>query len=94
MFCQSDFELKVAFDWVAVYSASTPYEAHMVKANLESANIPAMVLSQSDRMYYMTLGNLAVAEVMVPKTSYEEAKQFLQALEGGDSIADNDGIHD
>jgi len=84
IFCQSDSDLKVAFDWVAVYSASTPYEAHMVKANLESANIPAMVLSQSDRMYYMTLGDLALAEVMVPKTSFMEAKRFLHALEESD----------
>ncbi len=81
IFCQSDYDLKVAFDWVAVYSAATRYEAEMVKANLESARIPAMILSQSDRMYYTTLGDLAVTEVMVPKDSLAEAKRFLEAVQ-------------
>jgi hypothetical protein len=57
------------------------YEAEMIKTNLESAGIPAMVLSQSDRMYFTTLGDLAVTEVMVPKNEAEEAARYLAAVE-------------
>ncbi|MDH3252769.1 MAG: DUF2007 domain-containing protein, partial [Ignavibacteria bacterium] len=99
IFCQGDYDLKVAFDWVAVYSAGTRYEAEMVKANLESARIPAMILSQSDRMYYTTVGDLAVTEVMVPKKDLAEAKRFLRAVEtardeqDGSSDTDDESIY-
>jgi hypothetical protein len=68
------------FDWVAVWTASTPYEAQMIKANLEGAGIPTTVLSQHDRVYYTTAGDLAVNEVMVPKGFLESARKYLEAM--------------
>jgi len=81
MFCSNDEHVKMAFDWVAICSTSTQYEAEMIKANLESAGIPATVFSQSDRMYFTTVGDLAVTEVMVPKDEAEEAARYLAATE-------------
>jgi len=80
VFCEEHHDLKVAFDWVAVHSASTQVEAHLMKGHLLAANIPALLLSQHDRMYTTTLGDLALTEVMVQKSMFTEAKQFLDAL--------------
>jgi len=80
IFCDNDEHLKMAFDWVAVCSANTADEAEMIRANLEGAGIHAMVFSQSDRMFFTTLGDLAVNEVMVPKSSLEEAKEYLTSV--------------
>ena len=38
-------------DYVIVYTCSQPYEAEMLKANLQGADIHAMVLSQKDSSY-------------------------------------------
>ena len=81
IFCENDEHVKMMFDWVAVWTASTPYEAQMIKANFEGAGIPAMILSQHDRMYYTTAGDLAVNEIMVPKGFLENARQYLQAMD-------------
>lgn len=81
IFCNNDEHVKAAFNWVVACTTSTDYEAQMVCANLEGANIPSMILSQRDRMYVTTVGDLAVTEVMVPKESLEAARRFLKALE-------------
>jgi hypothetical protein len=81
LFCENDEHVKMMFDWVAARTTNTPYEAQMIKANLESAGIPAMVLSQHDRTYYTTIGDLAVSEVMVPKDRLEDAKPYLDAMD-------------
>lgn len=78
--CDDDEHVKIAFDWVAVCSASTQEEADMIRANLEGAGIEALVFSQADRVFFTTVGDLAVNEVMVPKNSLEDAKRVLIAL--------------
>lgn len=83
MFCNNDDHVKMAFDWVAVCTTSTLYEAEMIRSNLESGGIPAMVLSQGDRMYFTTLGDLAVIEVMVPKDEVEDARRYLAEVGTG-----------
>lgn len=81
-YCTNDEHVKTAFNWVAACTTGTSYEAEMIKANLEGAGIPALVLSQSDRMNVATIGDLAVTEVMVPIQSLDEAQRFLRAVEG------------
>lgn len=81
LFCRKDLEVKMAFDWVAVCATSTRYEANMVRDNLTSARIPAMILTQSDSMYVTTVGDLAVNEVLVPKQSLQDAQEVLTAME-------------
>ena len=82
-FCDNDEHLKAAFSWVAAYTTSTDYEAEMIKANLEGAGIPAMILSQHDHTYVTTIGNLARTEVMVPGESLAEAREFIRTLDRG-----------
>lgn len=79
-FCADDEHVKMAFDWIAVCSTSIRSEAEMIKAQLESGGIQAMVFSQSDRMFFTTFGDLAVNEVMVPKDSLDAARDFLRSI--------------
>ncbi|NOY06108.1 MAG: hypothetical protein GXO82_05685, partial [Chlorobi bacterium] len=59
----------------------TEYEAAMIKANLEGAGIPVSVFSQSDHVYFVTMGgDLAVVNIMVPKTRIHEAEELLKNL--------------
>ncbi len=78
--CDNDLHMKLAFQWASVYSTSSAYEAEMVKANLESIHIPVTILSQNDRMYITTLGDLAVTEVMVPRTMLAKAEEFIRTF--------------
>lgn len=80
-FCDNDEHVKMAFDWAQVYTAATEIEAEMVKANLAGAGISAVVLLQTDRMYVATLGDLAVARVMVPKYKLSDAEEIIRAME-------------
>ena len=84
MFCDNDEHVKSAFRWVVAATRTTVYEAEMIRANLEGAEIPSMLLPQADRMYVTTVGDLAVVEVMVPAESLEEAQDFIRALESGE----------
>ena len=81
IFCDNDEHVKMMSDWVTAYSTSTQYEAQMIKSNLEGAGIPAVVFSQNDRMYFTTVGDLAVTEVMVPKHFLDDARRYLETME-------------
>lgn len=83
VFCTNDEHVTMAFDWAAVCSTSTEYEAEMIRANLEGAGIQALVFSQSDRVFPSMVGDLAVNQVMVPKSSLSEAQRFLRGLTRG-----------
>lgn len=84
--CSDHVGERTAFDWVSVRCASSPIEAELLRASLEAAGIPATLLSQSDSMYVVTVGDLAVTEVMVPKGSIGEAREILRLLEEGGAV--------
>ena len=94
IFCESDEHITVAQNWAMVYSTNTEYEAQMVRANLESGGIRCMVFSQRDHVYFLTMGDLAVVNVMVPKHQLFEAKEFLRKMdlfaEGGEEPGDEE----
>lgn len=80
-FCSDDEHLKAAFHWVSACTVPTEYEAEMIRSNLESAGIAAIVLRQSDSMYVTSVAGLAVTEVMVPVESLEDARAFLRSAD-------------
>jgi hypothetical protein len=80
VFCSNDEHVSMTFDWAAVCTTNTEYEAEMIRANLEGAGIQAIVFSQSDRVFPSMVGDLAVNQVMVPKSSLGEAQRFLRGL--------------
>jgi hypothetical protein len=81
LFCDNDEHIKIFEDWAVVFTTSTEYEAEMIKANLEGGKIPCMIFSQRDHAYFMTIGDMAVVNVMVPKKRLTEAEAYLKKMD-------------
>lgn len=60
-----------------MFEASTDYEADMVRDRLDSNDIPAVVLTQRDHAFNLTVGKLARVHVMVPPEQVGLAKDIL-----------------
>jgi len=65
-------------DWVSVFRTSTDYEADLVRDRLDDSGIPAVVLTQRDHAFNLTVGDLAAVHVMVPPEEAETAVALLQ----------------
>ncbi|MCB0730938.1 MAG: DUF2007 domain-containing protein [Ignavibacteriae bacterium] len=66
-------------DWTPIFQTSLSYEADMIKANLEGAEIESIVLSQNDKNFPAT-GDLTVIKVLVKKNDEEDAKQIISDI--------------
>lgn len=66
-------------DWIILKTVSQEYEADMIKANLEGAEIEALVLGQKDRNY-PAVGDLAVVKILVKKEKSAEASRILDDI--------------
>jgi hypothetical protein len=80
IFCENDEHVKVAENWAVAYTTGTDYEAQMVRANLEGAGFPCMVFSQRDHVFFLTLSDMAVVNVMVPKSMLTQAQDVLRKM--------------
>jgi hypothetical protein len=65
-------------DWVSVFRTSTDYEADLVRDRLDDSSIPAVVLTQRDHAFNLTVGDLASVHVMVPPEQAEQAVSLLE----------------
>lgn len=81
LFCNQDEHIKISENWAVVFTTNLEYEAEMVKANLEGAGIPCLVFSQRDHAYGVTIGNMAVVNVMVQKENLQEATEYLKNID-------------
>ena len=77
-------------DWVVVHLTSDEFNASFITANLNRAEIPAQILSQTRPFIF---SELAIIKVMVPPEFKEEAENIIKEIENGDfSIPEkNDG---
>lgn len=66
--------------WVTVFQSSTDYEADMVRDRLDSAGIPAAVLTQRDHALNLNVGKLALVYVLVPEDYKARAESLLAEL--------------
>ncbi len=66
-------------DWVTIYTCSQTYEADMLKANLEGADIKSLILVQQDTSF-PTPGDLSVVKLKVKKTDQEEARSIVEDI--------------
>ena len=66
-------------DWVILETFSEPYEAEMLKANLNGADIEALVWSQKDRNY-PSPGDLSIVKLLVKKEDAENALTILNDI--------------
>jgi hypothetical protein len=64
-------------DWSVVFTTNTDYEADMVRDRLDTNDIPAVVLTQRDHAFNLTVGDLAEVFVMVPPDFEEDARYLL-----------------
>jgi hypothetical protein len=76
-----NFELNLVHhdDWTTVYSTDVLYEAEMIKANLEGANIKAIILSQKDKNFPAT-GDLSVIKLLVKKEDEDDSRKIITDL--------------
>jgi len=65
-------------DWVSVFRTSTDYEADLVRDRLDDRGIPAVVLTQRDHAFNLTVGDLAAVHVMVPPARADDAVSLLE----------------
>lgn len=63
--------------WIAVFSTGTDFEADLVRDRLDEAGIPAVVLTQRDHAFNLTIGDLAPVHVMVQPENVDEAKAVV-----------------
>ncbi len=63
---------------VVVYTSNGPLGAEVVKGKLESAGIPAMLRSEAQSVFALTVDGMGQVEVLVPKEREEEARELLQ----------------
>ena len=66
--------------WSLVYLSGTDYDAQLVCQRLQDADIPAVVLSQRDHAFNLTLGALARVRVMVPDELKERALSLIDEV--------------
>jgi hypothetical protein len=67
-------------DWIAVFRTGTDYEADLVRDRLDDAGVPAVVLTQRDHAFNLTVGDLAPVSVMVPPEHVDEAAALLDSI--------------
>jgi hypothetical protein len=77
-------------NWEIVYTSSQVYEVDMIKNNLESAGIKAVVLSQKDRNYPAP-GDFSVVKLLVRKEDVRDAVAFIQKVKNENIEEENNG---
>jgi Putative prokaryotic signal transducing protein len=80
---------------VHVYTVMGPLQGEMIRAFLESKGITVMISEESaGRAYGIQVGAMGEAQVYVPETQAEEAKEILAAMERGEYILPDDAQGD
>ncbi len=64
--------------WITIYESGTDYDADIVRDRLDSFGVPAVVLTQRDHAFNLTLGKMASVRVLVPPEYVEEAHHILE----------------
>ncbi len=73
-------------DWVSVFRTGTDYEADLVRDRLDDSGIPAVVLTQRDHAFNLTVGDLASVHVMVPPEQADQAVSLLEEQLSDDEL--------
>lgn len=67
-------------NWVSIFSTGTDYEADLVRDRLDDNGIPAVVLTQRDHAFNLTVGDLASVHVMVQPQHVQDARAVLDQV--------------
>lgn len=63
--------------WISVFECSTDFEADLVRDRLDEEGVAAVVLTQRDHSFNLTVGDLAPVHVMVKPEDESEAREIL-----------------
>ncbi len=63
--------------WISVFTSGTDFEADLVRDRLDDAGIAAVVLTQRDHAFNLTMGDLAPVHVMVQPENEAAAREVV-----------------
>ncbi len=76
--------------WKLVYTAANRTEAEVIRARLESEEIPVLLAGEAIGIIYgLTTGPLAQVSIMVPAPLAERARGILEGNEEADNFPSN-----
>lgn len=73
----ADREARTYEGWSSVFETSTDYEADLVRDRLDESGVAAVVLTQRDHSFNLTVGDLSPVHVMVPPADEARAREIL-----------------
>ncbi len=71
-------------NWVCVLERGTEYEVQLTKNYLENEGIPSSILSKKDSSLTMTIGEMSMVYLYVPKEFEKEAKAAISEFQKSD----------
>jgi hypothetical protein len=78
---------------VVVYTAGNPGLAEIIQSALQAAGIPAQTSREgAGKVYGITVGPLAMVDILVPEDHAAQAEALLDAMRRGDLADDSDEI--
>lgn len=75
-------------NWVCVLERGTEYEVQLTKNYLENEGIPSAILSKKDSSLTMTIGEMSMVYLYVPKEFEKEAKKAIREFQLNESEFD------
>lgn len=67
--------------WISIFESSTDFEADLVRDRLDEEEIAAVVLTQRDHAFNLTVGDLAPVHVMVRPEDEAAAREILDRVQ-------------
>lgn len=68
-------------NWVCVLERGTEYEVQLTKNYLENEDIPSAILSKKDSSLTMTIGEMSMVYLYVPKEFEKSAKLAIREFQ-------------
>lgn len=68
-------------NWVCVMEGSTELEVTPVKNYLSNLDIPSNILTKRDSSFSLSVGDMALVYLYVPKEYEQEARQVLKEMD-------------
>lgn len=76
--CETHADVTVIEGWAQVYSATSDFEAQLLRENLRAEGIDAQTYSQRDRTFSVDLGELSIVRLLVPVWEYDHALKIIR----------------
>lgn len=77
-------------NWVCVMERGTEYEIQLARGYLSNLEIPSNILSKRDSAYSLTVGEMALVYLYVPKEFEKRARRALEEFNDTESDTNED----